>query len=32
MFTASVFPDAMMAGFKAGSRNYGVLLDHLRWR
>jgi pyruvate,water dikinase len=29
MFTASVFPDAMMAGFKAGSRNYGVLLDHL---
>lgn len=29
MFTASVFPDAMMAGFKAGSRNYGVLLDYL---
>ena len=29
VFTASVFPDAMMAGFKAGSRNYGVLLDYL---
>ena len=29
VFTASVFPDAMMAGFRAGSRNYGVLLDYL---
>jgi pyruvate,water dikinase len=29
MFSAAVIPDAMMAGFKAGSRNYGVLLDYL---
>ena len=29
VFTASVFPDAMMAGFKAGSSHYGVLLDYL---
>jgi pyruvate,water dikinase len=29
MFSAAVIPDAMMAGFKAGSRQYGVLLDYL---
>src|SRR6185503_3995006 len=29
VFSASVIPDAMMAGFKAGSRQYGVLLDYL---
>ena len=29
VFTASVFPDAMMSGFKAGSRHYGLLLDYL---
>ena len=29
IFTAAVFPDAMMAGFKEGSRTYGLLLDHL---
>ena len=29
MFSAAVIPDAMMAGFKAGSRHYGVLLDYL---
>jgi pyruvate,water dikinase len=25
----AVFPDAMMSGFKAGSRHYGLLLDYL---
>jgi pyruvate,water dikinase len=29
MFSAAVVPDAMMAGFKAGSRQYGLLLDYL---
>jgi hypothetical protein len=29
MFSAAVIPNAMMAGFKAGSRQYGVLLDYL---
>ncbi len=29
MFSASVIPDSMMAGFKAGTRHYGLLLDHL---
>jgi pyruvate,water dikinase len=29
MFSAAVIPDAMMAGFKAGTRQYGVLLDYL---
>ena len=29
IFTAAVVPDAMMAGFKAGSRHYGALLDYL---
>jgi len=29
VFSASVIPDAMMSGFKAGSRQYGVLLDYL---
>jgi pyruvate,water dikinase len=29
VFTAAVVPDAMMAGFKAGSRHYGALLDYL---
>jgi phosphohistidine swiveling domain-containing protein len=29
MFVADVFPDAMMAGFKAGTHKYCVLLDHL---
>ena len=29
MFSASVMPDAMMAGFKAGTHHYGLLLDHL---
>src|SRR5688572_1145726 len=29
MFSAAVIPDSMMAGFKAGSRQYGVLLDYL---
>ena len=29
MFSAAVIPDAMMAGFKAGSSQYGVLLDYL---
>ncbi|HVZ78623.1 MAG TPA: PEP-utilizing enzyme [Gemmatimonadaceae bacterium] len=26
---AEIFPDAMMSGFKDGSRTFGVLLDHL---
>jgi rifampicin phosphotransferase len=29
MFTAAVFPDAMMAGFKEGTRTYGLLLDYI---
>ena len=29
MFSAAVIPNAMMAGFRAGSRQYGVLLDYL---
>ena len=29
VFAAAVFPDAMMAGFKEGTRHYGLLLDHL---
>ena len=29
MFSASVIPDSMMAGFKAGTHHYGLLLDHL---
>jgi rifampicin phosphotransferase len=29
MFSAAVMPDAMMAGFKEGTRTYGLLLDHL---
>ena len=29
VFTASVLPDPMMSGFKAGSRHYGLLLDYL---
>lgn len=29
IFTAAVVPDAMMAGFKEGTRTYGILLDYL---
>jgi pyruvate,water dikinase len=29
IFSAAVIPDPMMAGFKAGSRMYGLLLDYL---
>ena len=29
VFTATVLPDAMMSGFKEGSRHYGLLLDYL---
>lgn len=29
MFVADILPDAMMAGFKAGTRHYCLLLDHL---
>src|SRR5687767_11604037 len=29
VFVADVFPAAMMAGFKAGTRKYCLLLDHL---
>ena len=29
MFVADVFPEAMMAGFKAGTHKYCLLLDHL---
>src|SRR5688572_33337189 len=29
IFSASIFPGAMMAGFKDGTRHYGILLDHL---
>ncbi len=29
MFSAAVIPDAMMAGFKEGTRTYGLLLDYL---
>src|SRR5215207_1571134 len=29
IFMAAVIPDAMMAGFKEGTRTYGLLLDHL---
>jgi len=28
VFTAAVLPDPMMAGFKDGTRHYGLLLDH----
>src|SRR5688572_31839273 len=29
MFSAAIIPDAMMAGFKEGTRTYCLLLDHL---
>jgi pyruvate,water dikinase len=29
VYSAAVIPDSMMAGFKAGTRHYGLLLDHL---
>jgi pyruvate,water dikinase len=29
VFIATVLPDPMMAGFKEGTRTYGLLLDHL---
>ena len=29
MFSAAVIPESMMAGFKEGTRHYGLLLDHL---
>src|SRR5688572_25397986 len=29
IYSASIFPGAMMAGFKDGTRHYGILLDHL---
>jgi len=29
VYLTSVFPDAMMRGFKAGTSHYGVLLDYL---
>src|SRR3954468_19076026 len=29
LYLQSVFPGAMMRGFKAGTSHYGVLLDHL---
>ena len=29
IYFASVFPGAMMRGFKAGTLHYGLLLDHL---
>src|SRR5688572_32666177 len=29
IFSVSIFPGAMMAGFKDGTRHYGILLDHL---
>ena len=29
VFTAATFPDAMMRGFREGSRTYGLLLDYL---
>src|SRR3954471_1376003 len=29
LYLQSVFPAPMMRGFKAGTRHYGVLLDHL---
>lgn len=29
VFTAAVIPEPMMAGFKEGTRTYGLLLDHL---
>ena len=29
VYSATVVPDSMMAGFKEGTRHYGLLLDHL---
>ena len=29
VYSAAVIPDSMMAGFKEGTRHYGLLLDHL---